>query len=384
MSNQQNSALSHAQDMTQSSIGQIVPSPDALAGNQTRILSIASAEHKAPVEKVEHPAAAPKAVEGHAAPAAHEGAHGAAKEGAHGAAKEGGHAHEHTPELDNFFNLVAAHYRSKPDSVIYKVVQPFDPYVSDPAEATVHKTNQNLFFSLLTVFLAIMLARWAMRKRAMIPDRAQSAAEMLIEGLYDFFINILGKKHGTRYTTFLIGLFCYLFCNNLMGIIPFMKASTSAFQNNIILGFTVFLYVHYTGLRYNGPKNYFLHLLGNPQGPIMWIMSPLLFCIEVVGELIKPFSLSLRLFGNLMGEDIVLGVFAMLGIMITALCLKPFGFEGQPLVGIPLHLPFLFLSLLTCVIQALIFSMLSCVYIFLMLPHDHEEGEEHSATDHDH
>jgi len=104
----------------------------------------------------------------------------------------------------------------------------------------------------------------------------------------------------------------------------------------------------------------------------MWLMSPLMLVLEVLGELIKPISLSLRLFGNIMGEDILLGVFAMLGILITGALLRPVGIEHVWL-GIPLHFPFLFLAALTSTIQALIFSLLSCVYILLMLPHDEEE-----------
>jgi F-type H+-transporting ATPase subunit a len=194
---------------------------------------------------------------------------------------------------------------------------------------------------------------------------------MLVEGMSRFFVSILGEKHGPRHLPFLLGLFFFILFNNLMGLVPFMKSSTNAWQLNISLAICVFLYVQYTGLRYLGPRKYLLHLLGNPENAVMWVLSPLLFALHVVGELVKPLSLSLRLFGNILGEDILLGVFAMLGITLTALLLKPVGIE-HPLVGIPLQLPFLFLALLTSTIQALIFALLSCVYILLMLPHEEE------------
>ena len=286
-----------------------------------------------------------------------------------------GQTHEggEVPELENFWNLLAKSPLNKEGTATHQVIKYFDPYVENKIAATLHRTNQNIFFSFLTVLLAIWLARWAVRKRAMIPDRAQSAAEILIEGLSRFFVNMLGEKHGPRYVPFLLGLFFFILCNNLMGLIPFMKSSTNAFQCNIVLGLCAFVYVQYTGLRYSGPRRYILHLLGNPEGVIMWIMAPFLFVLHVIGELVKPLSLSLRLFGNLLGEDVLLGVFAMLGIMVTALLTKPlFGWE-HPIVGIPLQLPFLFLATLTSTIQALIFTLLTCVYILLMLPH--EEGQ---------
>jgi F-type H+-transporting ATPase subunit a len=296
---------------------------------------------------------------------------------AHPALGEDHEAHEahdahasHVPELENFWNILSKTGLNAPSAPTHHIIKHFDPYVADPQQATINKTNQNVFFGMVSIFVAIFLARWALRKGAMIPGRAQSAAEILVEGLNNFFLSILGPKHGPRYIPFLLALFFFILVSNLMGLIPLMKASTSAFQTNIVLAICVFVYVQYTGLRYNGPKKYLLHLMGNPKGVLMWIMAPLLFAIEILSELIKPLSLSLRLFGNVLGEDILLGVFAMLGIAIVALL--P-GVE-HPIVGVPLHLPFMFLVLLTSTIQALIFSLLSCIYVMLMLPH--EEGHE--------
>lgn len=303
--------------------------------------------------------------------AAHAPAHGPGA-AEHGEGHEGGHG-EHPPELENFWNLLARSRLNDAEEMpaTHAVIKHFDIYVDDSHAATVHATAQNIFFAFLTIGLVIFVFARALKRRAMIPGRGQSAVEMLIEGLYKFFMGILGEKHGRRYMPFLIALFLFILFNNLMGMVPLMKSSTNAFQCNIALGICVFLYVQYTGLRYNGPKKYFLHLMGNPQGVVMWMMMPLLLLLEIVGEIVKPISLSLRLFGNVLGEDILLGVFAGLGITVTALLLKPVGIE-HPIAGIPLQLPFMFLALLTSTIQALIFSLLSSVYILLMLPHDEE------------
>jgi len=111
-------------------------------------------------------------------------------------------------------------------------------------------------------------------------------------------------------------------------------------------------------------------------------MSPLFFVLHIIGELAKPVSLALRLFGNILGEDILLGAFLMMGLMVTA----AIGGDHLPAwsPGIPLHFPFLFLVLLTSTIQALVFSLLTTIYILLVLPHDehHDEaGHEAAAGD---
>ena len=94
--------------------------------------------------------------------------------------------------------------------------------------------------------------------------------------------------------------------------------------------------------------------------------------------IIKPGSLALRLFGNIFGEDVLLGSMLMLGISMLAFTHLP--------VGIPLHLPFLFIALLASTIQALVFTLLSAIYIYLALPHhddeEHEEEETGSAAAH--
>jgi F-type H+-transporting ATPase subunit a len=289
---------------------------------------------------------------------------------AQGHGGEGGHSAE--PELENFWNLLAKSSLNKEGTFTGSIIKPFDPYVADEKAATLHKVNQSVFFGIVSVALVWFLLWRGMRKNAMIPGRFQGLIEVLIDGLCNFFTGILGEKHARPHLPFLLALFLFIMINNLLGLVPLMKSSTSMFQTNIVLGLCVFVYVQYQGLRRNGPKNYVLHLMGNPKDPITWCLAPFMFLLEVPAELIKPLSLSLRLFGNIMGEDLLLGVFVMLGIMLTKLLLAPVGIV-DPIVAIPLHFPFLFLATLTSVIQALIFSLLSCVYILLMLPHDEHE-----------
>jgi F-type H+-transporting ATPase subunit a len=149
-----------------------------------------------------------------------------------------------------------------------------------------------------------------------------------------------------------------------------MKAPTSSFATTIALGICTFFYVQYNAIKDGGLKNWVMHLVGQP----LW-MAPLMFPLHVMGELIKPISLASRLFGNIFGEDKLLAAFLGMGMMIIA----ALAHTPHPIVGVPLHLPFFFLALLTSTIQALVFSLLAAIYIVLLLPHD--EGHEHEHDD---
>jgi len=139
----------------------------------------------------------------------------------------------------------------------------------------------------------------------------------------------------------------------------------------------VFVYVQYTAIREHGLFGWLDHMAGSPRSVIEWCLVPLAFPIHVIGELAKPVSLSCRLFGNIFGEDMLLVGFATLGVgAMAAMHL------GAVPFGLPLHFIFLFLALLTSVVQAMVFSMLSTIYFLLMLPHDHEDGHEHAEGAH--
>ena len=114
------------------------------------------------------------------------------------------------------------------------------------------------------------------------------------------------------------------------------------------------------------------HMAGMPRTAIEWALVPLLFPIHVIGEIAKPVSLSCRLFGNIFGEDMLLVGFATLGIG----ALSAMGLGALPF-GLPIHFIFLFLTLLTSFVQAMVFSMLSTIYFLLMLPHDHGHDHDH-------
>jgi F-type H+-transporting ATPase subunit a len=220
---------------------------------------------------------------------------------------------------------------------------------------------EDIVFSILVACLLAGFAVAAARRGADVPRGLQNFFEFAVESLDNFVCGILGP-HGRDFTPFIGTLFLYIFSMNLFGLIPFMKSPTSSYAVTLPLGITVFVYVQYTGIRRLGFLRYLDHLAGEPRNAVGFILIPLMLFLHVVGEFVKPVSLSLRLFGNIWGEDVLIAVFVGMGSAL-----------GIP---VPLHFPFLLLALLTSFVQATVFCLLTTIYISLMLPHDEHE-EEH-------
>jgi len=151
---------------------------------------------------------------------------------------------------------------------------------------------------------------------------------------------------------------------NYGGLVPFLKSPTASLNTTLSMAICVFLYVQWTGIRSFGPLGYLDHLAGSPRDLVGFILIPLMLPLHIVGELVKPMSLSLRLFGNVTGEDVLLAVFVGLGVGLAGAFVHgaPFGVPLQAIVY-PLLLIFGF-------IQALVFTLLSTIYFYMMLPHD--------------
>ena len=318
------------------------------------------------------PAPEQETAQEHAEPASTEDAH-AAETAEHGepVADEHGAVAEHGEEHGD-----AAHGEHLELPHLIMVLRNLGPLKDN--ETFVHYSHiyENFFFAALAGLILVFLSRKVYANRQMLPGRVQSAFEILVEQILSITVTMMGEKDGRKYAPLVLTVFAYILFMNYMALVPLGKSPTATLINNASIAICVFLYVQYTGIRRNGIGGYLHHLAGSPKDAIGWGMSILMFPLEVLGEFIKPMSLSLRLFGNIFGEDTLLAVFAVLGVVVVGLI--PGG--GSSWVGVPLHLPFLFLSLLLGMIQALVFSLLTTVYISLMLPHGEHHDEEHAAA----
>jgi F-type H+-transporting ATPase subunit a len=227
---------------------------------------------------------------------------------------------------------------------------------------------EGMIWALSIATLIIVVARLAARNPQMVPGRLQNVVEMVVEGLSNFIVGILGPQ-GREFVPFLGSLFIYILAMNLAGAFPLGKSPTASPNTTVALALCVFFYVHYIGLTRNGPVGYVRHLAGNPKSLVEWAFVPLMLPIHIIGEIARPVSLSLRLFGNVTGEDVLLFAFCSLGVTTLA-------FVDSP-VGIPFQIPFILLAFMTSFIQALVFTLLSTIYILLWLPH-----EEHAEAGH--
>ncbi len=215
---------------------------------------------------------------------------------------------------------------------------------------------EHVSYSLVIVLILGILAYFACRKKSMIPGRLQGAFEVVAGSLDDFVCGIMGQK-GRRFTPFIGTLFVYIVFMNLSGLIPFIKASTASWSTTLALALCVFFYVQYTAIRELGFLGYLDHLAGKPRGALAFtiIMPLFMLSLHIITELIRPLSLSLRLRGNIWGDEVLLGLLSSFGIR-----------------GLPLLLLNMLMGVLTAIVQAVVFCLLTTIYFALVLNHEEE------------
>ncbi|HLV82071.1 MAG TPA: F0F1 ATP synthase subunit A [Chthonomonadaceae bacterium] len=224
-----------------------------------------------------------------------------------------------------------------------------------------------LFSNAILVALIMLIFALVGRKRlTAVPKGFSNFAEFVVEALNTFTVGIIGHG-GEKYTPLVGTIFLFILFSDLIGLIPGFHAPTTNMTITFALGIIVFVYVQYQGIRANGLGGYIRHFMGP-----MPLMAPLIMPVEIISEIIKPFTLAVRLFGNIFGEDVIIFVLAGLGAASVAT------------MWIPLQLPILFLAVLTDVVQAMVFAILTCIYISLMVHHDTGEQGEQIGPAHEH
>lgn len=195
-----------------------------------------------------------------------------------------------------------------------------------------------VLYSWLVILILIILGRLAAAKPTFVPGKLQNVAEAIIETLENFQFSMMGEA-GRAFFPLIATLAIYIFTCNIQGLIPGSYAPTSNINTTLALALIVFTVTHYVGVRQHGFR-YVKHFMG-PLLP----MAPIMFPIEVISHLSRVLSLTMRLFGNVMGEDLVLAILFFLA--------------GKFL----LPLPMMALAVFTGGMQAFIFMILTMVYI---------------------
>ena len=205
---------------------------------------------------------------------------------------------------------------------------------------------------LVVIFLFVVCKKIsssiASSKEHIVPEEkmsAQNLFELIVQVTLNMMKDIIGPS-SDKFLPLIGSLFIYIFFCNLLGVIPGFLPPTISLYTNAACALIVFFYYNYLGIKEHGfayAKQF--------MGPLIWL-APLMAVIELLSHCFRPFSLSVRLFGNMFGDHAILSIFSDL---------------------VPLGLPVIFISLalVVALIQAFIFSALSAVYIGLAISHDH-------------
>jgi F-type H+-transporting ATPase subunit a len=180
-----------------------------------------------------------------------------------------------------------------------------------------------------------------------IPDEKltfRNFIEVIVEGISGLVENTMGPR-GPEFTLLIGTLALFILFNNVSGLIPGFLPATDNVNTTFACSLTVFFMTHYYGVKEHGIK-YLKHFVG----PFWWL-APIMVPIEIIGNLARPVSLGLRLFGNITGDHLVTGIF----------------FSLIPLL---LPLPFMFLGLFVAFVQAFVFSLLSMAYFSGAIAHE--------------
>ena len=190
---------------------------------------------------------------------------------------------------------------------------------------------------MFVIVFFIVISRMMLSRMSVVPGGLQNVMEIIVSGLDGMVMDIMGKKGRPSYPLNATpGLFIFL--SNLLGLIPGFMPPTANLNTTAACAVIVFVVTHFIGLKEHG-VGYIKHFMG----PVLWL-SPVIFPIEVVGHLSRPISLSMRLFGNMIGHELVVLILLFL---------------------VPFALPVLMslMGLLVAFIQAFVFALLSMIYL---------------------
>jgi F-type H+-transporting ATPase subunit a len=256
---------------------------------------------------------------------------------------------------------------------LYRLFTPVFHSLGMPAEAADGLAKSLFQPFMVTTWLIciglIVLALAARKRLERIPKRNLGGfMELVVEALQNFTEGAIGPG-GKEHAWFISSLFIFIVVANWIGLVPGVLSPIGVSEEDKITGInttaalaiTAIIYVHFVAIRKAGLKSYLKHFVGEP----VWL-APLNIPIHIVGELARPLSLAFRLFGNIGGEDKVLHLLA------TTLFIASF----------PLHAPMTLFAVFTGILQAYVFTALTCSYIGGFIAHDEERHEEGGRAAH--
>jgi F-type H+-transporting ATPase subunit a len=243
---------------------------------------------------------------------------------------------EHSLFIVDFFNKIVG----KPLAFLLGLV---GIEVKDPA----HLFPDYIVMCLIVAVVLILFFGLASRRLNLIPSKLQNVLELIFKAFENILVEIIGER-GKRYLPLIATIGLFILACNLLGLVPGFMSPTSKLNVTLGCALVVFFYYHWQGIRSQGVFKYLKHFMG----PIP-IIAPLLLPIEIISHFSRPVSLSIRLFGNIFAEEMLIVVIASI-------------------IPFFLPLPFMAIAIFTATIQAFVFVLLSCIYIGGAVAHEEE------------
>jgi len=284
-------------------------------------------------------------------------------------AAEGGH---HTPLIVEFIN----HYLGEPMHrfQINHTRPRWDTFFSifdTNAEAVFGKyTVENaipwytIMFVIACILTVILIRIFTSKLSEDDPKQGQLTLEAGYLYLSSLAANVIGE-HGAKYFPVVATFAVLVLVSNLMGLFPMFMSPTASVNVTFALAITSFIYYNYVGISENGIVAHLSHLTG-PKLPLLMtlIITPLIFTVELISNMIRPFTLGVRLFANMFSDEQVFG-------QITNLY--------PPYTHFLVPLPLTALAVFVAFVQTLVFTLLSMIYLgeVTHAPHDHHDEEGH-------
>jgi F-type H+-transporting ATPase subunit a len=283
---------------------------------------------------------------------------------------EGGH---HTPLIVEFIN----HYLGAPvHQFQMTVTKPvwdkfFSNFGTDAESVFGPYTVDNAipWYTVMFVIACVLTVVLIFIFRGKLSDDDPAPGQMTLEAgflaIKDLAVSVIGE-HAWKYFPVVATFACLVLISNLMGQFPLFMSPTASVNVTFALSITSFIYYDYVGISENGIVNHLAHLTG-PKLPLLLtlIVTPLIFSIELISNLIRPFTLGIRLFANMFADEQISSQVANLYAPFTQLLV--------PIVLMPL-------AVFVAFVQTLVFTLLSMIYISEVshAPHEHIHGGEHS------
>lgn len=204
----------------------------------------------------------------------------------------------------------------------------------------------HVIYSWVVMAILIVAGALAAKSVTLVPGKGQNFFEILVGGIEDFMVTVTGEE-GRWLFPLAATVFIYILTCNLIGLVPGFFPPTASLNTTLSCALVVVIFTHIIGVKYHGAK-YIKHFMG----PIWW-MVPIIMPIEIIGHLARILSLSFRLFGNMMGHELVLGILFFLAGAFFA------------------PLPIMALGIFVALVQAFVFFLLSIMYFTGAMEHAH-------------